>query len=300
LVAGNGRIYVYEKVEDTKAPFRQVCEPLDVVPPDSKENSLSQNTGASLVRSMCVSFGNEDHIYFVSGANQLLKVDVPLYDGAEAKSKFEFIQCNFHSQEITGLDICIRKQLIVTCSRDRSVKIWNFVTKELELSTVLQEVAIAVAFHPSGFHCIVAVQDKIYLMNVLSKTLNPFKSIPIKHCQEVQFCNGGHLFAATQGNHAIQVYNFYTLESPPHYYHKGHVGFVKCIDWFDDDMGFASTGLNGEVYLWDFVNIKDGQNRIDEFTKRYVQMTSVANIPGRYCEAYCCGSDGNIWNIKDP
>ena len=65
-------------------------------------------------------------------------------------------------------------------------------------------------------------------------------------------------------------------------------------------MGFASTGLNGEVYLWDFVNLKDGNNRIDEFSKRNVQMTSVVNIPGRYCEAYCCGSDGKIWNIKDP
>jgi hypothetical protein len=62
---------------------------------------------------------------------------------------------------------------------------------------VLQEDPQAVAFHPSGFHVIVAVPDKIFLMNVLSKTLNPFKSIPIKHCSEVQFANGGHLFAAT-------------------------------------------------------------------------------------------------------
>ena len=28
-------------------------------------------------------------------------------------------------------------------------------------------------------------------------------------------------------------------------------------------------------------------------------MASVVNIPGRYLEAFCCGSDGNIWNIKD-
>lgn len=148
---------------------------------------------------------------------------------------------------------------------------------------------------------IVAEPDKIYLMNVLSKNLNPFKSIQLKHCFEIQFSNGGHLFAATQAtNNVVQVYNFYTNESPAHYIHKGHVGKVKCIDWFDDDMGFASTGISGEVYLWDFVNLKDGQNRIDEFTKRNVQMSSVVNIPGRYCEAYCCGSDGNIWNIKDP
>lgn len=199
-----------------------------------------------------------------------MKVDVPLNDGADTQNKFEHVHCNFHTKEITGLDICIRKQLIVTCSKDKSVKIWNYDSKTLELSTVLQEDPQAVAFHPSGFHVIVAVPDKIFLMNVLSKTLNPFKNIPIKHCSEVQFANGGHLFAATQSNNAIQVYNFYTNESPPQYHHKGHVGKVRCIDWFDDDMGFASTGMNGEVYLWDFVNLKDGQNRIDEFSKRNV------------------------------
>lgn len=132
-----------------------------------------------------------------------MKTDVPLYEGAEAKSKFEFVHCNFHSQEITGLDICIRKQLVVTCSKDRTVKIWNYMTKSLEHSHVLQEDAQAVAFHPSGFHVIVAVPDKIYLMNVLSKNLTPYKNYQLKHCSEVQFCNGGHLFAATQSNNSV-------------------------------------------------------------------------------------------------
>lgn len=97
---------------------------------------------------------------------------MPLYDGAETKCKFENVHCNFHSKEITGLDVCIRKQLVVTCSKDKSVKIWNYRTKNLELSHLLSEDPQAVAFHPSGFHVIVAVQDKIFLMNVLSKTLN--------------------------------------------------------------------------------------------------------------------------------
>lgn len=63
-------------------------------------------------------------------------------------------------------------------------------------------------------------------------------------------------------------------------------------------MGFASTGQGGEVYLWDLINLKDGQNRVGEFTKKSVQMTSVVNIPGREHEAYCVGNDGNVWNIK--
>jgi len=69
------------------------------------------------------------------------------------------------------MDVCIRKQLVVTCSKDKSIKIWNYATKQLELQTVLQEVANAVAFHPSGFHVIVAVTDKLLLMNVLSKDI---------------------------------------------------------------------------------------------------------------------------------
>ena len=57
----------------------------------------------------------------------------------------------------------------------------------------------AVAFHPSGFHVIVAVPDKIYLMNVLSKQLPVFKPMPLKYFSELQFSNGGNLFAAASG-----------------------------------------------------------------------------------------------------
>jgi WD40 repeat protein len=109
-----------------------------------------------------------------------MKVEIPLYDGSEQKPKFDFVHCQNHTQEITGLDVCIRKQLIVTCSKDRSVKIWNYVNKTLEITQNLAEEALAVAFHPSGFHIVVAIQDKILLMNVLSKSLHLFKNIQVK------------------------------------------------------------------------------------------------------------------------
>jgi cilia- and flagella-associated protein 57 len=63
-----------------------------------------------------------------------MRVDIPQYEGAESKPKFDFVHCQSHTQEITGLDVCIRKQLIVTCSKDKSVKIWNYVNKTLEIS----------------------------------------------------------------------------------------------------------------------------------------------------------------------
>jgi hypothetical protein len=52
--------------------------------------------------------------------------------------------------------------------------------KTNDISYGCSEECLAVAFHPSGFHLVVAVQDKILLMNVLSKTLFVFKTIQVK------------------------------------------------------------------------------------------------------------------------
>ena len=103
---------------------------------------------------------------------------------------------------MTGLDTCIRKQLLVTCSKDKTVRIWNYVSRNCEILHQFQEECLAVAFHPSGFHVIVALNDKITIMNVLSKSLVQARQIPIKACRELRFCHGGHLFAASQGNGA--------------------------------------------------------------------------------------------------
>jgi len=94
---------------------------------DTKENSYGSGGDSQMITSMCLSF-QEDVIYFISKSNQLMKVDVPLYDG-NMVNKFEYLHCPFHQQEITGMDVCIRKQLIVTCSKDKSIKIWNYATK---------------------------------------------------------------------------------------------------------------------------------------------------------------------------
>ena len=42
---------------------------------------------------------------------------------------FEYLMYPLHSASITGLDTCIRKPLIATCSVDRSVRIWNYESK---------------------------------------------------------------------------------------------------------------------------------------------------------------------------
>jgi len=94
--------------------------------------------------------------------------------------RFEPVVQSFHTAEVTGLDICVRKSLVATCSLDRTVKIWNFKEISLENDKQFDEPAYSVAFHPSGFHLVVGFADKIRMINILMNDLVTYKEIPIK------------------------------------------------------------------------------------------------------------------------
>ena len=119
------------------------------------------------------------------------------------------------------MDTCIKKTLVATCSNDKTVRIWNYGTKTLEICELYPDDAYSIAFHPSGFHIIVGFTDKVRMMNIFSKKLQTFKEIPIKGCRDIKFSNGGHLFAC-QNTSTISVFKFFTAENPPEYNFKGH------------------------------------------------------------------------------
>ena len=54
---------------------------------------------------------------------------------------------HFHFGGITGMDICVRKPWIVTCSEDKSICIWNYLTKKLEIVKLSGNWWLTV-FHP--------------------------------------------------------------------------------------------------------------------------------------------------------
>jgi WD40 repeat protein len=140
------------------------------------------------------------------------------------------------------MDICLRRPLIVTCSNDKTIRVWNYEENILECSHTFSEDLLSVAFHPSGFHIAVG-SDKLRLMNlhIVHNNNNPqirmFKEIGIKGCKEVRFSHGGQYFAATlgtnnQNHHPIYVYRFYTGEDPPHLqFRVGHHGRIRCLEW---------------------------------------------------------------------
>lgn len=124
---------------------------------------------SSKIRALALS-STEDMLVFTTENNQLMKVSVNLERPSD-DSRFEYLVFPFHSRAVHGMDVCIKKHFVATCSIDKTVRVWNYYTRTLEICEVYQDEAYSVAFHPSGFHLVVGFTDKVRMMNVFTKSL---------------------------------------------------------------------------------------------------------------------------------
>jgi len=284
---GKGRSFLFEKVED-KEYFRRVRDLK--IPPDSNSADPSKAEEQTII-SMTIS-PSEETLLAVTNWQQIYQlvfsnIDVGKADHAE----FEFMNSSFHHAAITGVDVCIRKPLIATCSIDRSVRVWNFETGALEIYKEFAEEAYSVALHPSGLYILVGLSDKLRLMNILIDDIRPFKEFNIRACKECSFSNGGNLFAAVHGN-VIQVYSTTTFENVSNF--KGHNGKVKQIIWSNDDTKLISCGIDGAVYEWDTV----GGKRTGEYVLKNCSYTGITINPDAR-NIFAVGSDRKLKEISD-
>lgn len=124
----DGKFFIFEKTNDLDMPFKLMKS---TSLRDFQKYKEPSNKAGITVTSMAIT-SSEDTVYFTLDSNQLMKISIAL-DGTDEVEKFDNLIYDFHSSSVTGLDICIRKQLIVTCSKDQSVRIWNYATKSLEI-----------------------------------------------------------------------------------------------------------------------------------------------------------------------
>lgn len=148
-----------------------------------------------------------------------------------------------HVGAITSMDVAVRKPLVVSAGDDRTVRVWNFQSRELEVLKQFDEAATCVAIHPSGHFLLLAFPDKLLLMYLMRDDMRALKELPLRGCRECCFSHGGHLFAAVNGNH-VQLYNTVLPDSVSTL--KGHGARVHCIRWSNADLTLVSCSQDGE------------------------------------------------------
>uniref|UniRef100_A0A0G4FUD2 Uncharacterized protein n=1 Tax=Chromera velia CCMP2878 TaxID=1169474 RepID=A0A0G4FUD2_9ALVE len=257
-----GVIRIFEKSEDLKEFYKRAGSDICV-----------DGTPGVFVRSLAVS-PSEEILGIACSNHQLYSLSLTTSDllKSDDAPTADYLLTAFHSSPILGLDVCVRKPLVVTCSggSDKTVRVWNYQERTCELTRHFNEEAYSVAFHPSGFHVLVGFSDKLRLMNVLMDDLKTYKEIPIKACRECRFSNGGHLFAAVNST-TIQIFRTYTGE--PLWNLRGHNSKVRSVCWTADDTSLVSCGQDGAVYEFSIVN--EGK-RVSDFVQKGVNLSSVA------------------------
>ena len=129
-----------------------------------------------------------------SDSNRVCTISHPLLKNQElekslniqARQEFEFLTSSFHAAQITGLDSCVRRPWVVTSSNDKTVRIWNHRTNNMEYLKSFAEDVYSVAMHPSGFHVLIGFTDKLRLMNVVLGDLLKVAEFDIRSCREVK------------------------------------------------------------------------------------------------------------------
>nr|XP_040144424.1 cilia- and flagella-associated protein 57 isoform X4 [Ictidomys tridecemlineatus] len=246
--AGPGRVLLFEKIEE-KDFYRESREIR--IPVDPQSNDPSQSDKQDI---LCMCFSpSEETLVASTSKNQIYSITMSLTEISKGEpAHFEYLMYPLHSASITGLSTCIRKPLIATCSLDRSVRIWNYESNTLELFKEYQEEAYTISLHPSGHFVVVGFADKLRLMNLLIDDIRSFKEYSIRGCRECAFSNGGHLFAAINGN-VIHVFTTTSLENITNL--KGHTG--KMLLTFDDQY-LLTTAEDGCLFTWKVFD-KDGR-----------------------------------------
>lgn len=255
----------------------------------SADRSWSTDLASGAVVSMAIS-PNEELICAVTSDNQMLTIPA-VSPNTISGELVRHLTCSFPSQKsITGMDICYRKPLIITTSKDNSLRIWNFQMLDLELNKNFPEEMLCCAIHPSGLHAAVGFADKLRVFHILVDDLRPCLELSIKNCRECRFSNGGNMLAAANGN-TIHVYDFYSGDKIADL--RGHNGKVRSIFWLDSGAHILSCGQDGAVYLWEI----DGAKRTSEFVHKGTMYTSAVCAND---SVFVVGSDRMLKELELP
>ncbi|KAG0554261.1 hypothetical protein KC19_12G077500 [Ceratodon purpureus] len=273
-----GIVCLYEKQESGEFHYKKI-------------NSIKMENKGVKINSIAISI-NEDWLVCSMENNQLIAFPFQNLDMVKPNEvpKDMLVQA-FHTNVITGMSMCMRRPIIATSSLDKSVRIWNYVTKTTELIGWYPEDALSVSVHPSGYQILVGFVDKLRLMNLLLDDIKITKEFNVKSSSECAFSTGGQYFAATHAN-AIHIFETYTCANIGNL--RAHSGKVRGLAWSFDDSHLLTAGIDGAIYEWELKSLK----RVRENVVKGCMYSGVASVKDSQT-FFGVGSDKKLKELDD-
>lgn len=168
--------------------------------------------------------------------------------------RFSFLISPFHSQQITGIQTCLKRQILVTTSLDKSLRVWQYSTSNTNIMKLviwhnIRDEVLAVALHTTGNYFVASFYTCIRFFNIFPKEIEEYHQLKVQGSTELKFNSFGSLLAVQKGN-SVLVYNFFTGVLHENYVFTFHKAHVKSISWLEDDSGFVSTAADSSIAVW--------------------------------------------------
>jgi len=242
--------------------------------------------------SMCVS-SKENNVICCYDDNKLAYFSLANVDILkETDNNFTLLPVGFHGQAVQGISTCVQKSILATSSNDRTIRIWNYMKRQIELEKSFDEDIYCVQLDPTGTRILVAFRYKLSYYAILSQDLYLINDWQIKSCKIVTFSNGGQYFACVSAT-SILIISSLTFQVVNTL--RGHSGIIKSIVWGKEDSKLVSASYDGTIYEWDLYSDK---LRINEYVVKTCTFRSVAYESDNHdCSAV--GNDGNLWTFRE-
>ncbi|KAK3236014.1 hypothetical protein CYMTET_53823 [Cymbomonas tetramitiformis] len=176
---------------------------------------------------------------------------------------------------ITGMDVCTRRGLVVTCGTDETVRVLDWIEPTCGSCLVYScpDVPVAVTIHPCGYEIVVAYHFGITIHAIEMNGLEQLHDIPKRGCELARYSPSGALLAVAVGSELHILDTMTWLDS---LIMKGHSRQITAFTWSDDSRFLISTSADGAVYTWQLSNGK----RIEENICKGAKYTAVISTTG--------------------
>ena len=233
---------------------------------------------------------NDENICAITSDGQLLSCNIVSFKTL-VSDNIKPAVTSFHAPKaIVGMDTAVSKPLVVTCSLDCTLRVWNIQKHELELMKQFPEEMLSISIHPNGMHVAVGFSDKLRIFHLLESDLKLCVEVTIKACKECRFSKSGNILAAAHGN-IITLIDVLTGEKINDL--RGHNSKVRSLSWLDNGCQLVSCGQDGAVYSWDL----DGMRRIGEYLQKGIVYTAVSASTDT---AFTVGQDRSLCELSCP
>ena len=252
--------------------------------PGSKE--MFQHAGCYRVRDLAadilaIAVNGDDSFVCATSEQQLLNASVNhLNAKKDASAEAEFVLTPFHgpcvgeSSAVTGLDVALWRATLVSCGKDRTVRVWNLADRRIEVMKRFDEEPNSVSVHPAGVFVAVGFDDRVRLLAVLLQDLFVCREFFLRSCSSVKFSRGGQYFAALSG---LNISVFCTYDYSQLCTLKGHIAEICGFSWTSLDSRLVSIASDGAVFTWDVVQ---GVKCKEEFSSAAVLAGGAASADG--------------------